>query len=38
MVVYPPVLLGLVVLMLASFGRRLRARSQAIPEFPDSGI
>jgi MFS family permease len=37
LVVYPPVLLGLAVLMLASFARR-RARPQALPEFPDSGF
>jgi len=38
MVVYPPVLLGLVVLMFASFARRRRARSQALSEFPDPRI
>jgi MFS family permease len=39
MVVYPPVLLGLMVLMLASFARRRRrARAQAISEFPDPSI
>jgi MFS family permease len=37
LVVYPPVLLGLLVLSLASFARR-RRRSQAVPEFPDPGI
>jgi MFS family permease len=37
MVVFPPVLLGLVVLMLASFARR-RARLQTISEFPDTGL
>jgi MFS family permease len=36
-VVFPPVLLGLAVLMLASFGRR-RSRLQPISEFPDPGI
>ena len=36
-VVYPPVLLGLVVLMLASFAKR-RARLQAIDQFPDPGM
>ena len=36
-VVFPPVLLGLAVLMLASFARR-RARSQTVPEFPDPRI
>jgi predicted MFS family arabinose efflux permease len=35
MVVFPPVLLGLAVLTLASFARRRRARSQAVSEFPD---
>ena len=38
LVVYPPVLLGLMVLTLASFARRRRARSQAISEFPDPSI
>ena len=38
LVVYPPVLLGLVVLMFASFARRRRARSQALSEFPDPRI
>jgi MFS family permease len=37
MVVFPPVLLGLLVLTLASFARR-RARLQTIPEFPDTGL
>jgi MFS family permease len=37
-VVYPPVLLGLAVLMLASFARRRRARVQAVSEFPDPRI
>src|SRR6202521_1746435 len=37
LVVYPPVLLGLLVLTLASFARR-RARSQVISDFPDPGI
>ena len=36
-VVYPPVLLGLVVLMLASFAKR-RARLQAVNQFPDPGM
>jgi predicted MFS family arabinose efflux permease len=36
-VVYPPVLLGLVVLMLASFAKR-RARLQAVDQFPDPGM
>jgi hypothetical protein len=38
MVVYPPVLLGLTVLAFVSFGRRRRARSRALSEFPDPGI
>jgi predicted MFS family arabinose efflux permease len=37
MVVFPPVLLGLLVLTLASFARR-RARLQTISEFPDPGL
>jgi MFS family permease len=37
MVVFPPVLLGLLVLTLASFARR-RARLQTIAEFPDTGL
>jgi MFS family permease len=37
MVVFPPVLLGLAVLMLASFARR-RRRLQPISEFPDPRI
>jgi MFS family permease len=37
LVVYPPVLLGLTVLMLASLARR-RRRAQAIAEFPDPSI
>ena len=37
LVVYPPVLLGLTVLALASFARR-RRRSQALSEFPDPSI
>lgn len=37
MVVFPPVLLGLAVLALASFARR-RARSRTVSEFPDPGI
>jgi MFS family permease len=37
MVVFPPVLLGLAVLALASFARR-RARSRTVPESPDPGI
>jgi predicted MFS family arabinose efflux permease len=37
-VVYPPVLLGLTVLTLASFARRRRARVQAVAEFPDPRI
>jgi MFS family permease len=38
MVVYPPVLLGLLVLTLASFARRRRARSQAVSDFPEPSI
>lgn len=38
LVVYPPVLLGLTVLILASFARRRRTRLQAISEFPDPSI
>jgi MFS family permease len=37
-VVYPPVLLGLVVLALASFARRRRASAPALAEFPDPSI
>jgi MFS family permease len=37
LVVYPPVLLGLTVLTLASFAKR-RRRSQALAEFPDPSI
>lgn len=37
MVVYPPVLLGLIVLAFGSFSRRRRTR-QALSEFPDPGI
>jgi MFS family permease len=36
MVVFPPVLLGLAVLALASFARRRRSRT--VPEFPEPGI
>jgi MFS family permease len=38
MVVFPPVLLGLAVLTLASFARRRRTRLQPISEFPDPSI
>jgi MFS family permease len=38
LVVYPPVLLGLTVLTLASLARRQRARSQALFEFDDPSI
>jgi MFS family permease len=38
MVVYPPVLLGLVVLTLLSFARRRRARLQTVSDFPDPSI
>jgi len=37
LVVFPPVLLGLAVLAVASFARR-RAASQQLPEFPDAGM
>ena len=37
MVVFPPVLLGLAVLVAASFAKR-RAASQQVPEFPDPSI
>src|ERR1700761_2885498 len=37
LVVYPPVLLGLAVLMLVSFARR-RAKLQTLSEFPDPGM
>ena len=36
--VYPPVLLGLTVLTLASFARKRRARLQAVDEFPEPSI
>jgi predicted MFS family arabinose efflux permease len=38
LVVYPPVLLGLAVLTMASLARRRRARGLAVPEFPDPRI
>jgi MFS family permease len=38
LVVYPPVLLGLTVLTLASLARRKRARPQIISELPDPSI
>ncbi len=38
MVVFPPVLLGLTVLTLASFVRRRRTRSQTVPDFPEPSI
>jgi len=38
MVVYPPVVLGLVVLALTSFARRRRARFAAVDEFPEPSI
>jgi MFS family permease len=38
LVVYPPVLLGLTVLTLASLVRRRRARMQTVSEFPDPRI
>ena len=37
-VVYPPVLLGLLVLSFVSFAKRRRSRLQALTEFPDPGI
>jgi hypothetical protein len=37
MVVFPPVLLGLAVLLLASFARR-REKLRAVEEIPDPGI
>jgi predicted MFS family arabinose efflux permease len=37
-VVYPPVLLGLAVLLLAGLARRQQARLQPLSEFPDPGI
>jgi MFS family permease len=37
MVVFPPVVMGLAVLAVASFARR-RAALQQVPEFPDTGI
>jgi MFS family permease len=38
LVVYPPVLLGLVVLMFASFSKRRRGRLQAASDFPEPSI
>jgi len=38
MVVYPPVLVGLIVLAFASLTRRRRARLRTLSDFPDSGI
>jgi MFS family permease len=38
LVVYPPVLLGFVVLALASFARRRRTRLAAVAEFTDAGM
>lgn len=38
MVVYPPVLLGLIVLAAASFARRRRTRLAAVNEFPEPGL
>src|SRR5947209_3207345 len=37
-VVYPPVLLGLAVLIFASFARRQRSKFQSLSEFPDPSI
>jgi len=36
--VYPPVLLGLAVLLLAGLARRQQTRLQPLSEFPDPGI
>jgi predicted MFS family arabinose efflux permease len=38
LVVYPPVLLGLMVLTFASFAKRRQGRSQAVSEFPEPSI
>jgi predicted MFS family arabinose efflux permease len=38
LVVYPPLLLGLMVLTLASFARRRQARLQTVSEFPEPSI
>lgn len=38
MVVYPPVVLGLIVLVLASFAKRRRARLAVIDEFPEPSL
>jgi MFS family permease len=38
LVVYPPVLLGLMVLTRASFAKRRRTRLRAVPDFPGPGI
>src|ERR1700722_17444867 len=38
LVVYPPVLLGLMVLAMASLARRRRTRLQAVSEFPEPSI
>lgn len=38
MVVYPPVALGLIVLVLASFAKRRRARLAVIDEFPEPSL
>jgi MFS family permease len=38
LVVYPPVLLGMMVLTLASFAKRRQARSQTLPDFPEPSI
>jgi heme exporter protein D len=37
LVVFPPVLLGLAVLTVASFAKR-RATLRQVPEFPDTGM
>ena len=38
LVVFPPVLLGLAVLALASFAKKRRTALQQVPEYPDPGI
>ena len=38
MVVYPPVLIGLIVLAATSLARRRRARLEAVDEFPEPGL
>jgi hypothetical protein len=38
LVVYPPVLLGFVVLALASFAKRRRTRLATVAELPEAGM